>query len=873
MAFKQNKDKSTIKQFYDELHDVELFLDTILNNSQEPIFVKDESFNFLLVNDAFCSLLGLSRDQIIGTTLAEKMPVNEQEYFLSIDKQVLKDGKEVSCEESLSPIGVQAMTVITRKNRFVDSKGNYYIIGVIHDITDSKQAELREKSRINVLELITNGESLPLILEAIVRVVEQENPAMLCSVLLLDDTGKHLMSGTAASLPDFYNEAINGIEIGAGVGSCGTAAFTNERVIVDDIQTHPYWAPYKEIAESAGLGACWSQPICSTKGKVLGTFAIYHHKVNYPTEADLAVIEQTASLASIAIENKQADDKLKRGASVFTHAHEGIMITNATGVITEVNETFSRITGYASAEVLGKNPTMLQSSRHSRDFYAKMWATIIKKGHWRGEIWNRRKNGEDYPVMLTTSAVKNSAGLVQHYVSLSTDITPIKAYQERLERIAHYDVLTNLPNRVLLVDRLMLAMVQCQRKKQKLAVAFMDLDSFKEVNDKYGHNVGDDLLISLSQRMKAALRSGDTLARIGGDEFIAVMVDLENTEDSSTLLERLLKAAADPIKVGDSVMQVSASIGVAFYPQDGVDADQLIRHADQAMYGAKQAGKNRYRLFDAALASAIKIQLESISDIRSALDKSEFVLHYQPKVNMHTGEVIGAEALIRWQHCERGLVQPLEFLPVIEGQPISLELGEWVIAAALAQMNQWQNKGILLPISVNISAYQLQQDNFTIRLASLLSAHPDVNPNCLELEILETSALNDISKVSQTMNVCHELGVSFALDDFGTGYSSLNYLRRLPAQLVKIDQSFVRDMLEDADDLAIVDGVIGLAKAFRRDVIAEGVETMAHGKALLKLGCELAQGYGIARPMPASDIPEWISNWKTDKSWCKQHHE
>jgi diguanylate cyclase (GGDEF)-like protein len=450
---------------------------------------------------------------------------------------------------------------------------------------------------------------------------------------------------------------------------------------------------------------------------------------------------------------------------------------------------------------------------------------------------------------------------------LKLEIIENAEHHEQLERMAHYDVLTNLPNRVLLADRLSQSMVQCQRRNQSLAVAFIDLDGFKAVNDRHSHNVGDELLVEVAQRMKEALREGDTLARIGGDEFIAVMVDLENIEDSEPVLKRLLKAAAKSITLGDAVMKVSASIGVSLYPQDHVDADLLMRHADQAMYVAKQAGKNRYHFFDTTQDNAIKTQGQSIDDIRSALDRLEFVLHYQPKVNMHTSEVIGVEALIRWQHPVRGLVPPLDFLPAIEGHTVSLELGEWVIDTALSQINQWRSIGIHLPISVNISAYQLQQENFITRLEGLLAAHSDVNPHDLELEILETSALSDISQVSATMNACHELGVRFAIDDFGTGYSSLTYLRRLPAHMIKIDQSFVRDMLEDADDLAIIKGVVELAKTFHREVIAEGVETIEHGVALLKLGCELAQGYGIARPMPSGDIPEWISSWKADDSW------
>jgi diguanylate cyclase (GGDEF)-like protein len=452
-------------------------------------------------------------------------------------------------------------------------------------------------------------------------------------------------------------------------------------------------------------------------------------------------------------------------------------------------------------------------------------------------------------------------------IGIHTDITERKQAEEKLERSAHYDVLTNVPNRVLLADLLSKAIMQCQRRNQLLAVAFLDLDGFKAVNDTHGHKVGDELLIAFSQRMKEALREGDTLARIGGDEFIAVMGDLEKSEDSTPVLERLLKTTITPFFLGDLVVRVSTSIGVAFYPHDGLDADQLMRHADQAMYDAKRAGKNRYHLFDIAQDNAVKVKLETIDDISSAMDRCEFVLHYQPKVNMHTGEVIGLEALLRWQHPVHGLVTPLEFLPAIEGHAVSLKLGEWVIDTALTQISQWLSIGVYLTVSVNVSAYQLHQVNFTNRLAGLLAAHPEVPPHCLELEILETSALHNISQVSTTMNSCHKLGVHFALDDFGTGYSSLTYLKRLPANLIKIDQSFVRDMLEDTDDLAIVEGVVGLAKAFHRDVIAEGVETIAHGVALLQLGCELAQGNGIARPMPSGDIPEWVSNWKADDSW------
>ena len=452
---------------------------------------------------------------------------------------------------------------------------------------------------------------------------------------------------------------------------------------------------------------------------------------------------------------------------------------------------------------------------------------------------------------------------------INNDFSELNTIKEQLQHQALHDVLTNLPNRVLLADRLSQSMVQSQRHDNLLAVVFLDLDGFKHVNDSYGHDLGDEVLIIVSLRMKEVLREGDSLARIGGDEFVAVLTDLTTVEECEPVLERLLLAASEPVYLGDVEIKISASIGVTLYPQDNVSADQLMRHADQAMYIAKESGKNRYHLFDTAEDNAVKVQREILESIRSALDNQQFVLYYQPKVNMRTGKVIGAEALIRWQHPQRGLLSPFDFLPAIENNPMMIELGEWVIDDALRQIGQWQAMGLNIPLntSVNIAAIQLQQTNFVNRLTTLLTAHPDVDSRYLELEVLETSALEDVHHVSTIMNDCMALGVNFALDDFGTGYSSLTYLRRLPASLIKIDQSFVRDMLHDVDDLAIVEGVIALAKSFKREVIAEGVETVEHGTALLQIGCELAQGYGIARPMPAGDIPRWINEWKPDIHW------
>ena len=569
-------------------------------------------------------------------------------------------------------------------------------------------------------------------------------------------------------------------------------------------------------------------------------------------------------------ERKLAEERLRLAATVFTGAREGITITDPTGTILEVNEAFTRITGYTREEVLGNNPRMLRSGLQNKDFYRNMWDSLVRNGHWSGEIWNRTKGGDLYAGMLSIHAIHDAGGEVKQYVGLFTDITEVKEREQQLELAAHYDALTGLPNRALFADRLRQAMAQARRRKQLLGVAYFDLDGFKAINDGYGHTTGDALLTALAFRMKRGLREGDTLARLGGDEFAAVILDLPDSDTCLPTLARMLEAAGEEVQIGDVPLRVTASAGVTFYPQaEDVDADMLLRQAGQTLYEAKLAGKNRYCIFDPSHDLIARSRHENIEHVRRALAAHEFVLYYQPKVNMRTGKMIGAEALLRWQHPERGLMPPGLFLPVIEDHPLTVEVGDWVIESALAQMEAWQESGFEMPVSVNVSAMELQQAEFVDRLRTRLAAHPRVKPSHLELEVLETSALQNVALSSQVLAACRELGVLISVDDFGTGYSSLEYLRRLPANILKIDQSFVRDMLDEMESLSILKGVLGLAEAFRREVIAEGVETVDHGLMLLQLGCDYGQGHGIAKPMPAGELEAWVSGWQADPRWME----
>jgi diguanylate cyclase (GGDEF)-like protein/PAS domain S-box-containing protein len=563
---------------------------------------------------------------------------------------------------------------------------------------------------------------------------------------------------------------------------------------------------------------------------------------------------------------KEAESQLRLAASVFSNTQDGIVVTNRNNLIVDINPAFTSITGYERSEVLGKNPWILSSGRHNEEFYAEMWRELSERGSWRGEIWNRRKSGEDYAELLSVSAVKGDDGELIHYVGVFSDITRFKRYEAELSRMAHFDPLTALPNRRLLADRLTHAIARSRRSGTLLAVCYLDLDGFKPVNDRFGHEAGDRLLLSVAFNLQEALRADDTVARLGGDEFVLLLNGIVAREECDIALQRVLDVVANT-QLDDVPLSVSASIGVTLFPSDDSDADALLRHADQAMYLAKEAGRNRYHVFDPVHDKQLRAQREALDRLSQALEAQEFCLYYQPKVNLLSGEVIGAEALIRWRHPERGLTAPGEFLPLLEGTELEVQVGEWVIETALSQIEAWKAQGIRLSVSANVSPEHLRHPDFIANLARALARHPDVVPGDFELEILESAAIGDIENASRILMAGAALGVRFALDDFGTGYSSLTYFRRLPIAVLKIDQTFVRDMLHDPDDLGIVDSVVRLADTFDRTTIAEGVETMEHGAMLLLLGCHLAQGYGIARPMPADDIPAWLQQWAQEGSW------
>ena len=558
------------------------------------------------------------------------------------------------------------------------------------------------------------------------------------------------------------------------------------------------------------------------------------------------------------------DEKYRRAvdaAAIFSE-------TDLTGRITYVNDQFCAVSGYSRDELLGQNHRLLNSGLHSADFFAGMWRTIALGNVWKGEICNRAKNGSLYWVESTLVPLLDDAtGRIHCYLAIRFDISEKRQLLHSLQWRVGHDVLTGLPNRAFLSDLLDQALAFSREENIPLAVCMLDLDGFKAVNDGYGHASGDLLLVEVAKRLRDIVRGEDVVARLAGDEFVLVLRYVRDVPDVRAALNRVLGAISAPYLLRGKALNVFASIGVTLYPDDNQDAETLLRHADQAMYVAKQSGRNRFHLFDALRDREVKATHQTVERVRQALAAGELRVHFQPKVNMRRGVVVGFEALLRWEHPQNGMVPAREFLPLVEETDLIIDIGEWVMDQVMMQLDRWQQAGQGWPISVNIAARHFQRADFVDRLRRVLDRHARVAPQMLDLEIVEAVAIENIQHVSACLQACQALGVQFSLGDFGTGYSSLNYLKRLRTQTIKIDKSFIRDILHDRDDLALTSAVIGLARAFGRQVIAEGLESIEHGELLLQLGCDVAQGYFIARPMPAVEVPGWVEGFVAPPQW------
>ena len=711
-------------------------LQALIDWMPDSLWVKDAKSRFIIVNKITAAENNIARPaDIIGKTDFDLFPPELAQHFFEIEQKIIQSGETlIDMDESIvDASGAKKWRSTTKVPLRNEQDEIFGLIGISRDITDRKKADILRDGQSKILEMIAMSSPLGEVLVHLVRLVESQLTGVFCSILLLDNDGLHLTHGAAPSLPEAYVKAIDGVRIGPSVGSCGTAVYRREPVIVADIENDPLWKDYLGLARTHGFRSCWSTPIISHDGAVLGTFAMYSSTVREPTKTDTGLIEVSTRIAGIAIERKQAEDRI-------------------------------------------------------------------------------------------------------HFM-------------------ANHDALTGLPNRTLLKDRLSQALLYAQRYDNWVTVVFLDLDNFKIVNDSLGHNAGDELLKVMAARMTSCVRSSDTVVRLGGDEFVILLLDQpKNTEVISQTLQKLTKKIAETVHLEGHELKVTSSIGIANYPNDGQDADTLLANADAAMYRAKEIGRDNFQFYTPELNTKVHEKFLLHEEMRNAVANAEFVLLYQPQLDLRTGKIFAVEALIRWAHPVEGLLAPGKFIPVAEETGLIVPIGDWVLHEACRQNKAWQDAGLPpIGVSVNVSARQFREKNLVSRVVHALR-ESGLEAKYLELEITESLIMQDVEQAVATMEELEKLGVQISIDDFGTGYSSLSALKTFPVVRLKIDRSFISNLPDNESDKAVASAVISLGQKLNLRVIAEGVETAEQVAFLRDNNCDEMQGYHFSKAVPPNDI-------------------
>jgi len=683
----------------------------------------------------------------------------------------------------------------------------------------------------------------------------------------IHDEITHLVSPVASH--GQYTEYLDGIEIStlaghpSGQGPTGISIREDRPVWCQDFTNNPMTAPWHERGKKFGWNASASLPL-HQKEKVIGAITFYSTELNaFENDVQKLLSEMALDISSAInhfadeLQKNKMQDDLRKLSLAVEQSPNSIVITDLDAKIVFANSALLRSSGYSESEVIGQNPRILQSGKTSQQTYVEMWSAITRGDIWKGELINRRKNGTEYVEYVMISPIRDDEGKITNYLAIKDDITEKLQAGERIQFLAHFDQLTGLPNRTLLQDHFRYALSLAQHSSNNLAIMLVDLDHFKYINDTLGHSIGDQMLIELAKRIKSVLRDEDTVSRSGGDEFVIVL-PTASANNAANLADRLLEIISGPFTVDQHELITTASIGIAIYPNDGNDIEMLYKNADNAMYKAKQAGRNGFRFFTQEMQSNTERNLQLANALRFAIERNQLDLHYQPQVSVDDGHIIGAEALIRWQHPDLGMVSPAEFIAVAENTGQIAKIGEWVLRNAARQMKAWIDAGLPIPvIAVNISAIQFRDSKFPVLVTSILDEE-NLPHRYLELELTEAAAMDNPEAAVTMMDKLDSLGIRMSIDDFGTGYSSLSYLKRFKVYKLKIDRSFVRDITEDAEDKAIVAAIINMATSLGVRTIAEGVETAGQLAFLRLQGCNEVQGYYFSRPMPADEFETYV---------------
>lgn len=844
----------------DEISRLAARLTTILESITEAFFTLDREWRFTYINKETERLLQRTRVELLGKVMWDEYPgavgsVADREYRRAISEQCT-----VQFEIFYAPL---SRWFQVRAYPSTDGLTVYF-----YDITERRRLQLFKVEQIGILERIAADASIDEILTAATRMIESPDPSTACAVMLINEDERRLNCAVAPSLPVSFLHAIDGMEIGPAVASCGTAVREKQPVFVADIANDPRWVDFRTSAIDHKVRACWSYPILSSAGEVFGSFAAYSSSVRLPEPIESEILRSCAHTVSIAIERQRAGHKARenemrlrlRQRAIEASANP-IAIGNAMAPdfqIEFVNPAFEHITGYAAADVIGKSLLFFCRDDLEQPSIIEMQAALVQQCESHAVIRAFRQDGIPIWIDIYASPVRDENGVVTHFVYAMYDITAARQYQAELEYQSNYDSLTGLANRNLLRDRVKQAITRAELNAEQVWIVCINLDRFKFVNDTLGHEAGNVLLQLVACRLIDALGSTDTAARVAGDEFVLVLADGIDELTVATTVQRLMDAVAYPLTIEDHEYFLSCTAGISVYPSDGDDAEALLKNADIAMHRAKELGRSNFQFYTAAMNSRAMDRLRLEGDLRLAVKRNELLLHYQPQVDLQTGRIVGMEALLRWQHPQLGLVPPDRFIRIAEETGLIVPIGTWVIRTACLQSATWQDAGFgSLRIGVNLSGNQFYQKDLVQTLAVILE-ETGLDAACLDIELTESLVMTDVAQALDIMHRLKQLGVKLSLDDFGTGYSSLSYLKRFPIDVLKIDQSFVRNITTDPDEAAIARAIITLARSLQLEVIAEGVETREQLGYLRQHRCDQIQGYYFSPALPAQDFEQLL---------------
>lgn len=793
----------------------------VLNSLEQNIFVKDLQYSYLFVNSTYAALVGEDASDMMGKNDFDFFPKEIAQKYRDDDTRIFKEREPIDTVESSLFNGNYRVIRTVKKPLYEDGKV-VAVLGIFWDITELRE----EKEHLKKLKYGLNRA------QELAKIGHWELDLVTASLFWSDEVYRifGLKPQEFGATYETFLEYVHPDDIELVKSSYGNSV-TSKR---------GYHITHRIVRKGGEIG--FVEERCEHEfddgGNVIRSFGTVH---------DIT-------------KQKIAQNELMLASEVFSKMSDGVLITDSSQNIIKANEAFCKISGYAFKEIEGKNPNYLSAGWHDKKFYKRMWDEINIRGHWSGEVVDRKKSGETYTAETNIIALYNNEGTLTNYISIMNDVSMKKEQEELIHNLAYFDSLTDLPNRVLFEERVISRMPFLKRNEKKMALLFIDMDNFKNVNDTLGHVMGDKFLIEVSKSLKATLREQDTLARLGGDEFTVILEDFESVIDVAVAAEKIIDAFDKPVVVEGKKLYTGVSMGISIYPDDGQSYEELVQAADTAMYQVKESGKNNFKFYTPSMNEKITERMLIETDLRNAIANDELFLVYQPKVNLDTNSVYGMEALLRWKHPDYGLIQPDKFIAISEETGQIYEIGLWVAKKALFDTKSLHDAGDMLTISINVSSKQLENANFIKDICKIVD-ESGVNIKYIELEITESCIMSDIEEALTVLNKLSSVGFKLSIDDFGTGYSSLSYLKRIPVQTIKIDRSFILDIETDEDDRSIVAAIVAMAQALGKDVIAEGSETQGHIDTLKYLNCKNIQGYFFSKPIPIDDFKEFIGSF------------